>query len=189
MEFIQDPATLESVYGPLVRAEAAGPRSRSADLSDQHLAFLARATMVVLASIDLDGVTCSPRGGTAGSVVLVHDAQTLWVPDAAGGGLHQTVHNVLADPRVGLLFMAPPQPCVLRVQGLARISVDAMALAAFPSLDPPLRSVLVVDVQSVRLSGRGPVQRAGLWAVGLPDGDDAAVAATLTDAAVEPSLP
>lgn len=180
MEFIQDPATLEGVYGPLVGALDADDQPRSVEITAEYRTFLARATAMVLASIDLDGVTCSPRGGSAGSMALVGDARTLWVPDAAGGRTHQTVHNVLGDPRVGLLFMAPPDQRVLRVQGLARISVDPVVLASFPGLDPPLRSVLVVDVQSVRLSGRGPLRRAGLW--------DLAVAGR-RDAAAQPTLP
>lgn len=164
MEFIQDPDTLETVYGPVDAWSGAEDNLPRASLvTDEHLAFLQMATMVVVASIDHGGVTCSPRGGAPGSLALVRDPQTVWVPDAAGGRMHQTVRNLMGDPRLGLLFLVPWRQEVLRLQGMARVSADPEALKAFPVLDPPVRSVLVVDVQSVRLSGSGPVTRAALW--------------------------
>lgn len=156
---------LDAVYGPTGHwSGAVDDLPPTTSVTAAHLAFLAAATLVVLATIDHGGVTCSPRGGPAGSLALVRDPATLWVPDAAGGRIHQTVRNLMVDPRLGLLFMAPGRCDVLRVEGMARVSADPEALGAFPQFDPPVRSVLVVDVQSVRPSGSGPLSRAALWA-------------------------
>jgi uncharacterized protein len=157
VEYVTDPATIEGLYGPVVRGQ------RQPHLGPEHADFLAEASMVVVATVAHDGLTCSPRGGPAGTLGLVHDPSTLWLPDAARGRVHQTVRNLMGDPRVGLVFLAAGRHESLRIQGLARVTVDPQALQAFPDADPPIRSVLVVDVQEVRLSGRGPVARSGLW--------------------------
>lgn len=163
MDFIRDPRSLEGVYGRIDDWDRRGESRTQGLLDDTHADFISGATMVVVASIGHGGVTCSPRGAPAGRIARVQDAHTIWVPDAAGGRVHQTVRNLMEDPRLGLLFMAPPREQVLRIEGMARVTADAEALAAFPDLDPPVRSVMVVDVQAVRMSGRGPVQRAGFW--------------------------
>lgn len=162
MEYISDTAAMEAIYGSAdERVGVRGPRHVDR-IDDDQRAFLAAATLVVIATIDHGGLTCSPRGGSAGSLAHVADDSTMWVPDG-GGRIHRTVRNLLGDPRVGLLFLVPARQQVLRVQGTARLSADPMALAAFPQLDPPVRAVVVVDVQSVRLSGTGPLTRASLW--------------------------
>lgn len=163
MDFIRDPGSLEDVYGRVDDWDRRGESRTPGLLDEAHADFIADATMVVVASIGHGGVTCSPRGATPGLIARVEDARTIWVPDAAGGRVHQTVRNLMEDPRLGLLFMAPPREQVLRIEGMARVTADTEALAAFAVLDPPVRSVMIVDVQAVRMSGRGPVQRAGVW--------------------------
>jgi predicted pyridoxine 5'-phosphate oxidase superfamily flavin-nucleotide-binding protein len=160
MEYVTDPGTIDALYGPLERGDR--DRRRHLQLGEDHIAFLAAASLVVVATVDSGGLTCSPRGGPPGSLGLVRDARTVWVPDAARGRIHQTVRNVMLDPRVGLVFLAPTRLESLRIQGVARLTVDPAAIAAFGDADPPTRSVMVVDVQEVRLSGRGPLTRAGV---------------------------
>ncbi len=54
--------------------------------------------------------------------------------------------NVLADPRVALLFLVPGVGETLQVNGTARISVDPALLERF-AMDGKLpRSVLIIDV-------------------------------------------
>lgn len=159
MDFVTDPATIEALYGPCDSGERS--RRRHPRLDASHARFLAASSMVVIATVDSGGLTCSPRGGPPGTMALIRDDHTLWVPDAAHGRVHQTVRNLMADPRIGLVFLVPTRLEALRIQGLARVTVDPEALAPFEGED--VRSVLVVDVQEVRLSGQGPLGRAGLW--------------------------
>lgn len=170
MEFITDPAALEVVYGRLGDWDRPGERRPSGGLDDLHRAFIHRATLVVVSTVAHGGVTCSPRGARPGDAAAMVDSRTMWVPDAAGGRVHQTVRNLMDDPRIGVLLLAPPDPRMLRIEGLARVTADPEALAGFGALDPPVRSVLVVDVQTVRLSGTGPAERAGLWSDTVPAG-------------------
>jgi uncharacterized protein len=162
MEFITEPWSLKAVYGsepPPADGPGPGPRT----LGLEHRRLLDQATLVVLATLSNDGIACSPRGGPAGTLAHLADDHTLWVPDAAVGRIHETVRNLLLDPRLGLLYIAPSHDEVLRIQGIARISADPEALQPFEDLEPAVRSVMVVDVQAVRISGRGPMRRAHLW--------------------------
>jgi predicted pyridoxine 5'-phosphate oxidase superfamily flavin-nucleotide-binding protein len=170
MEFITDPGALEDVYGRREDWDRRGERRPTGGLDDGHRAFIRTATLVVVSTVGHGGVACSPRGTRPGAAAAVIDDQTMWVPDAAGGRMHQTVRNLMDDPRIGLLLLAPPIQRVLRVEGLARVTADPVALTAFGDLDPPVRTVLVVDVQAVRLSGTGPAVRAGLWPQTVPAG-------------------
>ena len=161
MEYVTDPAVIETLYGPLDDTEQR--RRRHPHLEPVHVDFLAEASMVVVATVGRGGLTCSPRGSRPGGVASVRDPRTIWVPDADWGWGHQTVRNLMDDPRVGLVFMAPTRLQSLRVQGTARVTVDPEALAHWTGDDAPARSVIVVDVDEVRLSGRGPLARAGVW--------------------------
>jgi uncharacterized protein len=167
VDYVTDPGTITALYGPVDRDDRA--RRRSPHLDDAHAGFLAAASLVVVATVGTGGLTVSPRGGPPGTMAVLRDAGTLWLPDAAVGRVHQTVRNLMADPRIGLCFMAPGREEALRVEGVARVTVDPEALAAFAGVEPTARSVLVVDVEEVRLTGRGPLARAGVWGQGPED--------------------
>lgn len=161
MNYIGDPVSLLSLYDEGPAHAQSTTTLVTKELDDDHRAFLGDATLVVVATADSAGLTCSPRGGDAGTLAVVKDDRTLWLPDA-GGRIHQTVHNLMADPRIGLLFVAPGREDTLRVQGTARVSADsaALATATLDGLAP--QTVIVVDIQHIRVSGRGPLRRAKL---------------------------
>ncbi|MGI9016911.1 MAG: pyridoxamine 5'-phosphate oxidase family protein [Euzebya sp.] len=173
MEFIGDPAILDQLYGtgPTAVDRVDNPVLR--ELDQAHLAFLDHATFVVVSTADHAGLTCSPRGGAAGTLASVRDGRTLWLPDVAGR-IHQTVHNLMIDPRIGLLFMVAGQDEVLRIAGTARVSASAEPLAEVSRPGLSATTVIVVDVQRVRTSGTGPLKRAGLHGdrAGLPTDTD-----------------
>ena len=161
MEFVTDPAVIEALYGP-VDGDEDRPR-RHSRLEPQHVDFLAAATMSVVATVGRGGLTCSPRGGPAGTAAVVHDPRVLWVPDVERGRIHQTVRTLMDDPRVGLVVLVPGRYESLRVQGTARVTTDPDALAVVSTRGVQARSLLVVDIDEVRLTGRGPLERAGVW--------------------------
>ncbi len=158
MEFVSDPEVLAAVYDTAAAAHGRGPRHA---LDPEDMALLRAATLLVVSTGAADGLSVSPRGGRAGEIALVRDARTVWLADEAVGRVHETVTNLLADPRIGLVAMAPGRHDTLRVRGTARVTVDPATIDAFGDLNP--RSVIVVDVSDVRRAGRGPLLRAGLW--------------------------
>ncbi|MCD0505306.1 pyridoxamine 5'-phosphate oxidase family protein [Bordetella petrii] len=127
-----------------------------------YRAFIEAAPFVVLATVGPDGVDASPRGDPAGFVTVADD-KTLLIPDRRGNNRIDSLRNILADPRVALLFLVPGVGETLRVNGRARISTDPGLLARLAMQDKPPRSVLVVDVETVFFQCSRALVRSSLW--------------------------
>ena len=85
-------------------------------------AFVESRAMFFLASADADGQPdCSYKGGVPG-FVRVTGASELSFPSYDGNGMFRSLGNVLANPRVGLLFLDFEHPRRLRVLGRARLA-------------------------------------------------------------------
>jgi PPOX class probable FMN-dependent enzyme len=117
---------------------------------------------MALATSGPGGLDCSPRGDKPG-FVRVADARTLMLPDRHGNNRIDSLRNIVADPRVALLFLIPGLGVTLRVNGTGRISVEPALLQGFVIEGKLPRSVLIVDVQSVYFQCARAVIRAELW--------------------------
>jgi len=116
----------------------------------------------VLATNGPEGVDCSPRGDAPG-FVRVLDEKTLLVPDRRGNNRIDSLRNILADPRVALLFLIPGIGETLRVIGRAKISTDPELLDSFMVNGKTPRSVLVVAVERVFYQCTKAIVRSKLW--------------------------
>ncbi len=93
-------------------------------LDDICLAFIARSPFILVASSDAAGrVDVSPKGDPAGFVHVL-DHRTIAIPERPGNRRADTFHNVLQNPKVGLIFIIPGKGETLRVSGTARIARD-----------------------------------------------------------------
>lgn len=99
-------------------------------LNEDYQAFVKACPFVVLASVGNEGTDCSPKGDPAGFVQIL-DERTLAVPDRPGNNRIDNLRNIIADPRVSLLFLIPGIGETLRVNGHARISIDPDLLSRF----------------------------------------------------------
>ncbi len=157
---IRDEAALEALYG----ASSAGAIAKEIDTIHPHYRSMIEASpFMVLATSGPEGLDCSPRGDPAGSFVHVLDEKTLLIPDRRGNNRVDTLHNLVADPRIGLLFLIPGVGESLRVNGKAAISVEPALLARFAVGDKPARSVIVVAVETVYYQCPRAAVRADLW--------------------------
>lgn len=156
---IRDEAALVALYG---HGNDASMVKEIDHVHPHYRAFIEAASYVVMATTGPDGLDASPRGDPAGFVVI-EDEHTLLIPDRRGNNRVDTLHNLIADPRVGLLFLIPGIGESLRVNGIATISVDPALLARFPMGDKPPRSVIVIDVQTVYYQCPRAAARADLW--------------------------
>jgi PPOX class probable FMN-dependent enzyme len=123
---IRDEEELRRLLGEpsdLVRAKV-GDR-----LNELTRQFVDRSPFVLLATSSPDG-TCdvSPRGDPPG-FVRVLDEQTLLLPERPGNRLADSLRNILANPRVGLIFVVPGVGDTLRVNGRATLVTDDELLA------------------------------------------------------------
>ncbi|MCY1214773.1 pyridoxamine 5'-phosphate oxidase, FMN-binding family [compost metagenome] len=156
---VSDADALQALYG------ASGEASIKKEVDHVHphyRAFIEAAPFAVLATAGPGGLDASPRGDPAGFVV-VEDEKTLLLPDRRGNNRIDSLRNVLADPRVALLFLVPGVGETLRVNGSARISVDPALLARFDMDGKLPRSVLVVDVHTVYFQCSRALLRSKLW--------------------------
>lgn len=113
--------------------------------TDEDQAFIRRSRMFFLATADADGQPdCSYKGGLPG-FVRVLDEHTLAIPDYDGNGQYRSWGNVVANPRVGLLFLDFETPKRLRVNGTAVVSHEDPLLAELPG------AVFVVRLTAERI--------------------------------------
>jgi PPOX class probable FMN-dependent enzyme len=156
---VTDPAALQALYGEPGEASL---KKEVDHVHPHYRAFIEAAPFAMLATCGPDGLDASPRGDPAGFVV-VEDEKTLLLPDRRGNNRMDSLLNVLADPRVALLFLVPGVGETLRVNGTARISVDPAMLERF-AMDGKLpRSVLIIDVQTVYFQCSRALLRSRLW--------------------------
>lgn len=134
----------------------------SATITPSHARIIAAAPFVVVATVGDGGLDQSPRGDRPGFVV-VRDERTLVIPDRRGNNRLDTLRNVVADPRVGLLFLVPGLGEELRVRGTAVVSTDPEELARHEVGGTLPASVLVVTVERVYFQCARAVRRSRLW--------------------------
>jgi hypothetical protein len=150
---------LEKIYG-----EPYGPSiAKETDRITAHYrAFIEAAPFFALASAGADGLDCSPRGDAPG-FVRVHDEKTLLIPDRRGNNRIDTLRNILADPRVALLFLIPGCGETIRVTGRATISTDPTLTQSFIVEGKAPRSVIIVAVEAVFYQCAKAIVRSKLW--------------------------
>ncbi|MDM0044263.1 pyridoxamine 5'-phosphate oxidase family protein [Variovorax dokdonensis] len=125
--------------------------------------FVERSPFVCLSTSDAAGhCDVSPRGDPAGFVRILDD-RTLLIPERPGNRLADSLRNILANPRVGLLFVVPGVSDTFRVNGRATITVDAALLAPCAvEGKPPLLGILV-DIEEAYTQCSKAFLRSHLW--------------------------
>jgi len=104
----------------------------------------------------------SPKGDPPGFVKVVDDT-TLAVPDRPGNKRFDTFVNVLANPRVSLIFLVPGRGETLRVEGTATITTDPDLLATMSEQGSAPALALVVSISEVMFHCGKSMIRSKLW--------------------------
>jgi PPOX class probable FMN-dependent enzyme len=131
-------------------------------VSDHYRAFIDASPFVIVATSGPEGLDCTPRGDPPGFVRVV-DRTTLMLPDRRGNNRLDTLRNLVADPRIALLFLIPGVGETLRVNGRACISIDPELCASFAMEGKPARSVIVVSAERVYFQCPKALMRSALW--------------------------
>lgn len=125
--------------------------------------FVERSPFVCVATAGPDGgMDVSPRGDPPG-FVRVLDEKTLLLPDRPGNRLADTLVNLLADPRIALLFLIPGVDDTFRVNGTAVISDDPDMLASSAVDGKPPRLGIIVSVGEAYTQCGKALIRSDLW--------------------------
>ena len=156
---IVDIATLERLYG----APSGAAVEKEIDYLHPHYrTLIAASPFVVLATSGPDGLDTSPRGDSAG-FVIVEDEKTLLIPDRPGNNRVDSLRNIITNPHVALLFLIPGVGETLRVNGRAMISTAPALLNRFGVGGKLPRSVIVISVDTVFFQCARAIFRSRLW--------------------------
>jgi PPOX class probable FMN-dependent enzyme len=132
-------------------------------ISEHYRAFIEKAPFVVMATSGPDGLDCSPRGDPAG-FVRVLDRKRVLLPDRRGNNRLDSLRNLIADPRVSLLFLIPGVNETLRINGRARIMVNEELAASFAINERVPKILIEVTADRVYFQCAKALVRSRLWA-------------------------
>lgn len=156
---VTDLAALEALYGEPVAASIA---KEVPALTPGYRALIEASPFFILATSGPGGLDASPRGEGPG-FVRVADDRTLLIPDRRGNNRIDSLRNILADPRVGLLFLVPGLNETLRVNGRAVIDTDRELCDSFSVDGKAPKTVLVVGIETVFFQCARALLRSRLW--------------------------
>lgn len=143
----------------------AGEASIKKEVSFVHphyRALIEASPFAVLATSGPGGLDASPRGDPPGFVV-VEDEKTLLIPERRGNNRVDSLRNIVADPRVALLFLIPGVGETLRLNGKASITTSPPLLERF-SVDGKLpKCVIVIRVDTIYFQCARAILRSKLW--------------------------
>jgi PPOX class probable FMN-dependent enzyme len=160
MAEILDLASLRAIIG---EPSAQVPRKIHRQLNQRAQAFIARAPMLFLATVNVHGQpTVSPKGDKPGFVRVV-DERTLQLPERKGNKLIFSLQNILTNPRVGLIFLVPGTDETLRVSGNAVVRDDAQLCAGFEARGRPALLVMEIRVTECYFHCAKAFLRSSLW--------------------------
>ncbi|MFD7673825.1 MSMEG_1061 family FMN-dependent PPOX-type flavoprotein [Streptomyces anulatus] len=138
-------------------------RKQMTELTDQTRRLIACSSLVLISSADAGGnCDVSPRGGPTGFVGVL-DSRTVAIPDATGNKRLDTLQNVIATGRAGLLFLVPGRTTTLRVNGRACVSTRPELLSQLTAVGKPPVSALVVGIEEVYPHCPKSLMRSGAW--------------------------
>src|SRR6185436_1998586 len=125
--------------------------------------FIELSPFLVLATAgETGGMDASPRGGAPG-FCKVPDERTLLIPDAPGNNRLDSLENILATGRVGLLFLIPGVDETLRVNGSAILSRAEGDLDLCRDERRTPKVAIRVSVQEAYLHCAKAFMRSRLW--------------------------
>ena len=160
MQYIKSQSELEAIYNapPLLASTA----KVAGHITPAYRKLIEHSPFVALATTGPEGLDCSPRGD-AGAVVRVLDEKHVAMPDRRGNNRIDSLRNIVADPRVALLFLLPGSGTTFRINGTARLTTDDDLCKSFEIEGKLPRCVIIIQVEAVYFQCARAVIRAGLW--------------------------
>jgi uncharacterized protein len=138
-------------------------RKDIARLDEMCRRLIAAAPMLFVGSVSADGrIDVTPRGGPPGFVTVL-DEKRLAIPDATGNRRLDTLENVVATGRIGLIFVIPGRDTTLRVNGRACVSAHPELLDRLTPVGKRPRTAIVVEAEEVFAHCPKAFVRSRLW--------------------------
>lgn len=125
--------------------------------------YIERSPFLCIGTADENGnADVSPRGDPPGFVRIVDD-RTIIIPDRPGNNRVDTMANIIANPKVGILFIIPGIDDTLRVNGRAEIIDDPVELASAAINGRAPKIGIRVHVDEVFFHCAKAFRRSQLW--------------------------
>lgn len=132
-------------------------------LDEQAVGFIQASPFLLMATANAEGMPdVSPKGDEPG-FVHVEDERTLLYPERDGNNLAFGLRNILANPRLSLIFMLPGTGETLRVNGAATLIDDPDVLESLSARGKPAKLAARITVQRAYFHCARSILRAGLW--------------------------
>src|SRR5882757_9592741 len=162
MEFVTTREELRTIY-KTPRPTDGSIRKELKALDGHCRSFIGKSPFVLTGSSDREGnADVTPKGDKPGFAAILDD-RTIAIPDRPGNNRLDTLENIICNPSIGLLFLIPGMNETLRVNGDARITVDAglRGRLAIDGKEP--QSVVVVSVKAAYMHCAKAFMRSDLW--------------------------
>lgn len=157
---ISDLGTLEEHFGEPLEAAVAVIRE---SLDRYQRQFIEHSPFACLATADASGQpTISPKGDAPGFIKVIDD-ETLVMPDRIGNNKVESFHNLVENPKLGIIFMIPGVRETLRISGEASITTDKEILKFAQVGKNPVKTGLLVKVTKVYFHCGKAMIRSKLW--------------------------
>jgi len=162
MEFVTTHEELRTIY-KTPRPTDGSIRKELKALDGHCRSFIGKSPFVLIGSSDGEGnADVTPKGDKPGFAAILDD-RTIAIPDRPGNNRLDTLENILRNRSVGLLFLIPGMNETLRVNGDARITVDAGLRERLAVDGKEPQSVVVVTVKAAYMHCAKAFMRSDLW--------------------------
>ena len=158
--YVRNEDELASLFGS---AGGASIRKETDVLHPVYQRWIESSPFAVVATSGPGGLDTSPRGDPA-PLVRVRDNKTILMPERRGNNRIDGLRNLIADPKISLLFFIPGINETVRVNGVARISVDPALLESFTIAGNLPKCVVEISIESVFFQCARALLRSELWA-------------------------
>jgi uncharacterized protein len=125
--------------------------------------FIGKAPLAFLATADAAGRPCVSPKGDRPAVAVVESDTVLLLPERKGNRLVYSLQNILANPAVELIFVAPRTSETLRVEGRAMLVDDPELCARLHSKGRPALLVTRIEVTKCYFHCGKSLLRSGVW--------------------------
>jgi len=148
----------------IIGEESAAVRTKLFDhLEPMARDFIRHSPFLLLSTVDSEGrPDVSPKGDGPGFAV-VEDEHTLLIPEQKGNKLIFSLQNILANPKVALLFLVPGTEETVRVHGSAELTSDPAILQRLTQRGQPALLAIRVHVESCFFHCAKAFKRSSLW--------------------------
>jgi PPOX class probable FMN-dependent enzyme len=155
--------SFEAIRSIIGEPNPATPLKVMDHLDEMSIDFIHHSPFLMLATADADGQPdVSPKGDQPGFVAIA-DSRSLLIPDRKGNRLLFSLQNVLANPRVAIIFVVPGTEETLRVQGRAELTSDPTVLEQLSARGQPALLAIRVMVEKCFFHCAKAFKRSHLW--------------------------